>query len=455
MQEHHARSLHWDFRLERDGVLVSWAVPKGLPPDRGVNHLAVHVEDHPLEYGSFEGTIPHGEYGGGAVTIWDDGTYQCDEWTDRSVKVTLHGTKGRAEGRYGLFATGKPGTGDKNWMIHRIDPAPDFTPIPDPADLAPMLAVAGTLPRASDDAEAAWRYEFKWDGVRALAFCDGGRARFISRNGRDVTASYPELRALGAALGTTQAVLDGEIVTLDDAGRPDFGALQERMHVADAARARRLSARVPVVFMLFDLLHLDGHATLDLPYLDRRRLLEGLELAGDHLATPPNFEGPGTVVLEAARTGGLEGVVAKRADSPYRPGRRSTEWVKVKNVTAQEVVIGGWASGRGGRTATLGSLLLGIPGPDGLAYVGRVGTGFSQATLRDLAARLARLERRTSPFAATTPVPAVAGSTVHWVRPSLVGEVEYREWTREGRLRHPTWRGLRSDKDPASVRRES
>jgi bifunctional non-homologous end joining protein LigD len=441
IQEHHARSLHWDFRLERDGVLVSWAIPKGLPQDRGVNHLAVHVEDHPLEYGAFEGTIPSGEYGAGKVTIWDHGQYECEKWTDREVKVTLHGD--RVDGGYALFRTG-----GKNWMIHKMDPAPeDWRPLPDL--VRPMLAVRGTLPRTDE----GWSYEFKWDGVRAVAYCEGGRARLLSRNDRDVTASYPELRALGDALGSMQCVLDGEIVVVDDRGRPSFSALQQRMHVADAARARRLSARFPVVYMLFDVLHLDGHPTVELPYRDRRSLLESLALSGSHLATPPSFDEPGAVVLEAARGAGLEGVVAKRSASPYQPGRRSSDWVKVKIASTQEVVVGGWSSGRGSRSGAIGSLLLGIPTEKGLAYVGRVGTGFTEEVLADLARRLKPLARRTSPYA--TEVPSVPGSTITWVRPKLVGEVEFGEWTREGRLRHPIWRGLRPDKEPEDVTRES
>lgn len=446
IQEHHARSLHWDFRLERDGVLVSWAIPKGLPPDNGTNHLAVHVEDHPLEYGSFEGTIPQGEYGAGTVTVWDRGTYECDTWTEREVKVTLHG--GRVDGRYALFRTG-----GRNWMIHKMDAAPPgWQPLP--ALVPPMLAVAGQAPPVPGDGPGAsdWGYEFKWDGVRAVAYVEGGRVRLVSRNDRDVTASYPELRALGAALGSVPAVLDGEIVVLDAAGRPDFGALQQRMHVADPARARRLATKVPVVYLLFDLLHLDGRATLDLPYRERRALLESLGLNGDHFATPAWQEGPASVVMAAARAAGLEGVVAKRLDAPYRPGRRSAAWVKLKNVRHQEVVIGGWAGGRGGRAGTVGSLLMGVPGPAGLDYVGRVGTGFTDEVLGDLARRLHRIERRTSPF--STPVPDAPGAAVTWVRPTLVGEVRFAEWTREGRLRHPSWRGLRPDKSPAEVRRE-
>jgi bifunctional non-homologous end joining protein LigD len=444
IQEHHARALHWDFRLERDGVLVSWAVPKGLPLDKGKNHLAVHVEDHPLEYGGFEGEIPKGEYGAGKVRIWDRGTYDELKWTDRKVEVQLHGE--RVDGRFALFRT----KGDQ-WMIHKMDPAPaGWEPLP--ALVRPMLATAGDhLPPDDDE----WTFEFKWDGVRAVSYVEGGRIRILSRNDRDITGSYPELRELGASLGTRPVVLDGEIVALDAAGRPSFEALQTRMHVADAARARRLAAEVPVALMLFDLLHLDGRSTLDLPYEERRRLLDSLELHGAHWATPRAHPGPGADVLAATRAGGLEGVVAKRRNSPYRPGRRDGTWVKVKHHRMQEVVIGGWAAGKGSRAAGIGALLLGVPNPGGrgrLTYVGRVGTGFTEAALDDLRARLERLRRHTSPFDGDLTPAEAAGVT--WVAPRLVGEVRFTEWTRTGRLRHPTWRGLRPDKRPAQVVRE-
>ncbi len=441
IQEHHARSLHWDFRLERDGVLVSWAVPKGLPIAKGVNHLAVHVEDHPLEYGSFAGVIPEHEYGAGAVTIWDTGTYECSEWTDRDVKVTLHGK--RVEGRYGLFQT----DGD-NWMIHRVDPSPPgWEPLPEL--VRPMLATpADALPADDED----WAYEYKWDGVRAVVYVDGGRIRALSRSDRDVTASYPELRGLGEALGSLQTVLDGEIVALDKAGRPSFEALQPRMNAAQPNRIRRLAESVPVTYMIFDLMHLDGHSALEIPYHDRRRLLEGLELTGAHWATAPSQAGGGAAVQEAARKGGLEGIVAKRLDSPYRPGRRDPSWAKVKNFRTQSVVIGGWAAGQGHLEGELGALLLGIPESGRLTYVGRVGTGFSEADRVSLVARLNSLVRRTTPFSGSVPRSEAAGVT--WVEPQLVGEVRYSEWTKTRRLRQPSWRGLRPDQRAEEVVRE-
>jgi len=442
IQEHHARALHWDFRLERGGVLVSWAVPKGLPLDQHTNHLAKQTEDHPLDYAGFAGEIPAGEYGGGSVILWDRGTYACEKWDDREVKVVLHGS--RVAGRYVLFRT--RGT---DWMVHRMDPPPepDWEPLPEL--VRPMLASATDAPPPDDD---RWAYEFKWDGVRAIVYVDGGRPRVLSRNDRDVTVSYPELRALAEAQGARQIVLDGEIVAMDGAGRPSFGALQERMHVTSAAQARRLATTVPATYLIFDVLHLDGHSTLALPYAERRELLESLELEGPHWTSAPSFHGGGPAVLAASKSAGLEGIVAKRRDSPYVPGRRSEHWLKLKTLRHQEVVIGGWKPGNGRRAGTFGSLLIGVPDEHGLQYVGHVGTGFSDRVLQEVQGRLDGLAADRSPFAVE--VPREHARHARWVRPELVGEVAYGEVTRDGRLRHPTWRGLRRDKAPSEVQRE-
>ncbi len=443
IQEHHARALHWDFRLERGGVLVSWAVPKGLPLDPKTNHLAVHTEDHPLEYAAFAGGIPAGEYGGGQVIAWDRGTYECEKWTEREVKVVLHGS--RVSGRYVLFRTR-----GKDWMIHRMDPPPrpDWQPVP--ALVRPMLATAGALPAGGEDGR--WGYEMKWDGVRAVIYVDGGRTRTLTRNDRDVTGTYPELRALGEAMGGSQAVLDGEIVSFDGAGRPSFGRLQQRMHVTGAAEVRRLVTAVPAVYLVFDLLHLDGRPLVDLPYAERRRLLDGLALTGPSWQTPPSFAGGGAAVVQASREQGLEGVVAKRLASPYRAGRRSDDWRKIKNIRTQEVVIVGWKPGKGRRDGSIGSLLLGVPTDEGLQYAGHVGTGFTDAMLDDLVVRLRALPRKTAPVA--DEVPRAHSRDAHWVTPKLVGEVAFTEWTTDGRLRHPAWRGLRTDKSSDEVTRE-
>src|SRR5216683_5322344 len=298
VQEHHARRLHWDFRLERDGVLVSWAVPKGVPDDPAVNHFAAHTEDHPMEYAGFSGRIPDGEYGAGAVTIWDRGTFEAVKWTDSEVKVVLHGR--RLTGGYTLFLT--RGT---DWMMHR-----ERQPLP--GVLPPMLA--RSEPHLPPD-DGAWALEMKWDGVRTLAYCEGSRVRLVSRTGEDITAAYPELRGLAAAVGRREALLDGEVVAMGESGWPDFETLQNRMHVREASVAQRLVADYPVTYLAFDLLHLDGRPLLDLPYTQRRALLENLELYGPSWQTPPSFVGePGADVQAVSRQHGLEGVVAKRLD---------------------------------------------------------------------------------------------------------------------------------------------
>ncbi|HVA02238.1 MAG TPA: non-homologous end-joining DNA ligase [Acidimicrobiales bacterium] len=463
IQEHHARALHWDFRLEREGVLVSWALPKGLPVDKKTNHLAVHTEDHPMEYASFAGKIPRGEYGGGEVIVWDHGTYEELKWSDREVMVVLHGQ--RAQGTYVLFATDKTGRGGgqggRSWMIHKMDDDPaGYEPLP--REIRPMLATLGELPKDDE----AWAYEFKWDGIRAISYVDGGRIRIESRNGNDLTRSFPELRALGEQLGSRRVVLDGEIVAFDDAGHPRFQLLQPRIHASDAHKATALAAEQPVVYVVFDVLYIDGESLLGLSYEDRRRRLEDLGLLAtkpEHWTLSPQFAGPGADVLRASRTQGLEGVLAKRLDSPYLPGKRSPSWTKVKNLLTQEVIVGGWTPGVGNRKGRLGSLLLGIPADrtvagntvvgEGLDYIGQVGTGFSVSTLDDLARRLEPRQAQRSPF--VTPVPRRYENVAVWVKPTLVGEVSFSEWTNDGRLRHPSWRGLRDDKSPHEVRRES
>jgi bifunctional non-homologous end joining protein LigD len=442
VQEHDARRLHWDLRLERDGVLVSWAVPRGIPPDPRQNHLAVHTEDHPLEYLDFEGEIPAGQYGAGTMMIWDRGTYEVHKFRDDEVMVTLHGE--RVEGKYVLFRT----RGD-DWMIHRMDPPQDPEREPLPEGLEPMKARVGELPGD----EVGWAFEIKWDGVRALAYVSGGRLRLETRTGRDVTERYPELRALGRALGSREAVLDGEVVAFDTEGRPDFGRLQRRMHLASESAVRRRMRDTPVAYMLFDLLYFNGHSTLDLPYSERRALLDELGLEGPNWRTPAYHAGDGAALLEASRERGLEGIVAKRLDSRYEPGRRSGAWLKIKNVRRQEVVIGGWLPGQGARSRGLGALLAGVYEPGSgegeeprLRYVGRVGTGFGEAELARLLELLEPLARDTSPFAIGRPPKESS-----FCRPELVAEVGFAEWTRTGTLRAPRYLGLRDDVDPREV----
>jgi bifunctional non-homologous end joining protein LigD len=436
IQEHHATALHWDVRFERAGVLASWAVPKGLPPDLKTIRMAVHTEDHPLEYATFDGDIPKGEYGGGSMFIWDRGTYETYKWEDYEIDVRLHGE--RVDGRFIFLKR------DKGWLVRRreADARPGWQPLPD--DLSPMLAVPGGLPVADED----WTYEFKWDGVRALITVDGGRIRIRSRQGNDVTVSYPELTGLGAQVGATQLVLDGEIVAFSG-GRPSFDKLRSRMHVSKTAQARRLVAVAPVTYLIFDVLHADGRSCLDMPYRARRDLLESLELKGKHWQTPRSYPGAGEAVLAASRDQELEGVVAKRLDSTYQPGRRSPDWVKITDLRTQEVVIGGWRPGTGKRSGVLGALLLGIPDGDCLRYLGSAGTGFTNADLEDLTARLHDLDRETSPF---DEVPADRARGARWVSPRLVGEVAFVRWTEDGRMREPRWRGLLPDRSVDDLR---
>jgi bifunctional non-homologous end joining protein LigD len=437
IQEHHARSLHWDLRLERGGVLVSWALPKGLPESPEQNHLAVHTEDHPLEYATFQGEIPKGEYGGGQMTIWDTGRYDVEKWTDTEVKFVLHGA--RANGGFVLFQTK-----DRNWMIHRHGPSTRTDPFP--TSIKPMLAVPGELP--ADDEH--WAFEIKWDGVRTILFVEGGRVRAQSRNDLDVTTAFPELADVGKFLGMTTCVIDGEVIALGEDGRPSFSRLQHRMHVTNQREAHRRAVADPVSFVAFDLLYIDGHLLLEESYDERRARLESLHLAGETFTTTDSFRDvSGRDILDAATANGLEGVVAKRRDSAYRPGRRHPDWVKVKSFRTQEIVIGGWTEGRGERNGSLGALLLGIPGPDGLRYVGKVGTGFSERARQDLLNDLGPLSATANPF--DSPLPARETANAHFVRPALVGEVAYGEWTPAGRLRHPIWRGLRPDKEPNQV----
>ncbi|MFL6099197.1 MAG: non-homologous end-joining DNA ligase [Actinomycetales bacterium] len=316
--------------------------------------------------------------------------------------------------------------------------------------IRPMLA---TLSDALPPEDGRWGYEMKWDGVRAILYVGSRRTKIMSRNDIDMLVSYPELAALTLPGGTASAVLDGEIVALDHSGRPSFEQLQGRMHVGDAKRAQRLADANPVTYLVFDVLRLDRRSLLSTPYTERRSILEGLELDGPAWRTPGFWTEDGASILEAARDQRLEGVLCKLLDSHYYPGRRFPGWLKVKNLRTQEVVVGGWQPGEGRRSGGIGALLLGIPTDGGLEYVGKVGTGFTERSLRELGARLEPLRRSDTPFATAIPRKDSLGAT--WVRAEVVGEVRFSEWTRDGRLRHPAWRGLRDDKSVAEVVRES
>ncbi len=438
VQEHSATRLHWDLRLEHEGVLVSWAVPNGIPDDPRRNRKAIRTEDHPLEYLSFEGEIPAGNYGAGTMKIWDSGSYVLEKWQAKKVMVDFHGE--RLRGRYALFQTGSD---PKDWMIHRMDAPVDPSAEPAPEEIAPMLARAGQLPRDDD----GWAFEIKWDGVRAMAHSEPGRFALRSRRGLDITERYPEIRRLNRALGSRRAVLDGELVAFEASGRPSFARLQQRMNVDSPSAIRRLAGEVPVAYVVFDLLHLDGHSLMDRPYSERRRALEELALDGDAWRTPAAQVGDGSRLLAVSAEQGLEGLVAKRLDSRYEPGRRSAHWIKVKNARRQELVIGGWLPGEGRRAERIGALLVGYHEADGgLRYAGRVGTGFTEATLERLSRRLTALHTDQSPFSSGR-MPKAA----RYCSPELVAEVEFREWTRERMLRHPSYKGLRSDKRAGDV----
>jgi bifunctional non-homologous end joining protein LigD len=449
VQEHHATRLHWDLRLEHDGVLASWAIPNGIPADPKDNRLAVRTEDHPLEYLEFHGEIPKGEYGAGTMTIWDQGTFDIHKWEDRKVEITFHGK--RLSGRYGLFPISKPGEAKNDWMIHRMDPPADPDREPMPERIVPMMARPAT---ALPPNERRWSFEVKWDGVRAIAYVQPGRLRLESRNLNDITDTYPEVRGLVGALGMHEAVLDGEIVALDESDpahpSPSFERLQSRMNVTAPAAVRRLMRSMPVVYAIFDLLFLDGRSLMDLPYSERRARLESLDLKGSAWRVPAVHRGEGTALLEATARQGLEGVVAKRLDTRYEPGRRSGAWLKIKNTLRQELVIAGWIPGEGRRTARIGALLLGFYEDGKFRYAGRVGTGFTEKTLDDLRKRLTPLKRDTSPF-------DVGGGRVRipreavFVEPRLVAEVEFREWTTERVMRAPSFKGLREDKPAGEV----
>jgi bifunctional non-homologous end joining protein LigD len=489
IQEHHARRLHWDFRLEHSGVLVSWAVPKGPPLEAGINRLAVQTEDHPLEYGTFEGTIAPGEYGAGEVTIWDAGTVALEKWREgQEVIAVLHGRPdgglGGVPRRYALInAPGMGGEG--NWLIHLMKEQPSTRPAPrasasrpptaatpgtaspsasatastsapahhdfTSADLpAPMLATPGGP--ADLDPDEDWSFEMKWDGYRLIAGVSSDRIVVASRNGKDLTADYPALGELsglltGPAADHGGAVLDGELVALDAKERPDFGLLQ--------------NGGGDLRFLVFDILQLGPpgapqgkrRSLLHTPYGERRGILADAVGNGDVVSVPPGHGGTLDQAQRASSGLGLEGVLAKRTDSTYLPGRRGSAWVKLKLQRHQEVVVIGARRGKGGRAGGIGSLLVAIPDDSGrLRYAGRVGTGFSARHLAEAERRLQGIHRKTPPV---PDVPAVDQADAWWVRPLLVGEVSLAGRTRAGRIRQASWRGWREDKTPDDVRWET
>jgi bifunctional non-homologous end joining protein LigD len=439
VQRHDARRLHYDFRLERNGALASWAVPKGVPLEPGEQHLAVHVEDHPLDYATFEGEIPQGEYGAGTVEVWDSGTYELiEEKPNGGLTVRLDGK--RLKGTYALVPAKLSGD-PKNWLILRKrDESAQAAPSKGKRRrYAPMLAtLTEEVPRGE-----GWSFEIKWDGYRIISTLAGGDAELRTRKDQDYTQRFENVaRALRNALKTPDCVVDGEVCALDEDGRPSFSAMQQA------------GPGTPIVYYVFDLLEVDGEPLIDLPLSERREQLEQLLDRRNQTVRLSEAFDDGNALLEAAKQQRLEGIMAKRPDSKYLPGRRTRDWLKIKARGRQEFVVVGYTRGKGRRERTLGSLILGVYQGGELVYVGNCGTGFTEQEIDRLLAKLRSLERETPPFRVVPKMPRVRKSDVIWVEPKLVCEVEFVEWTHDGHLRAPAYKGLREDKDPQDVRRE-
>ena len=481
VQKHWATRLHYDFRLEMEGVLVSWAIPKGPTLNPAEKRLAAHVEDHPVSYYDFEGTIPKGEYGGGTVMIWDWGTFELEESTPAEslkrgeVKFRLNGV--RLHGRYALVRT----RSDKDWLlIKKKDEAADLnfniekfdTSVktgrsreeieqgkdavwssrreegqgglinlanaekgPMPKTLEPMKAQMVNKP--FDDER--WLFEIKWDGIRLVSFIDDGKVSLQTRAGRIVDADYPQLQAISHLVNARQAILDGEIVALDEEGRPSFQLLQNREREDH-----------PLQYAVFDIVYFDGQRLFKVPLEDRKRLLRDVVRDGGILKYSDHVLGQGTAFFKAAQQKRLEGIVAKLRDSSYQPGVRSSAWLKIKAHLQQEVVIAGFTEPRASRKY-FGALIVGVYDGGKLVYTGHVGGGFDEKTLADLARLMKPLIVKQSAFSGTPPR---GNEKPTWVKPVLVAEVKFAEWTRDGVMRQPVFLGLRDDVDPREVRRE-
>lgn len=442
IKQHHATALHHDFRLEMVNekgipVLVSWAVPKGLPRERGARHLAIRTPDHDMRDATFVGTIPEGEYGAGVVRIFDHGTYEMTERSDDRITFRLDGQ--RWKGVWHLVSTGREGDREQWLALMSKDLRPEGDPLP-PAE--PMLATL--TDEAFDDPD--WVFEPKWDGIRAIAVC-GEQTRLITRNQRDVSVAYPELAGLHDQVVALDAMLDGEIVAFED-GVPSFQKLQQRMHVRDERRIEQMAKQIPVVFMVFDIIALDRVDLTDRPFDERREILEETLVPDAQLQISPITRGDGVALFKAAAQQGLEGVMAKRRSSVYRPGARSKDWLKVKVVFDADVVIVGWTEGEGRRRGSIGSLVMAVYHDGDLRYVGNVGTGFNEASLEDARLRLAALDETDPPFSREVIRSRPELGKAHWVEPSLVAVVEHRQLTEAGRLRAPSFKGFREDKTP-------
>lgn len=504
VQEHAARRLHWDFRLEWGGVLKSWAVPKGPSLNPDDKHLAVHVEDHPLAYGAFEGVIPKGEYGAGPVIVWDRGIYSPDEggvtsWQDRA-EAEERMRRGYQEGKLSVFLRGRKLKGSwtlvrtkrgegKDWLLikHRDQyassrdvllqdrsvisgltvrdlreglrsperpsegaavPHPQAVKAPFPEDPRPMLAM---LARAPFDREG-WLFEVKLDGIRALASVRDGEVELRSRKGNNITRAWPSIVASLASQFEREMLIDGEIVALDEKGVPRFQALQPRMHLTRKGDIERAEAEIPALFYAFDLLYLNGYDLRKVPLAERKAILWQALDQDQRLRYVEYIERDGLATFQGARRLGFEGVIAKKGDSLYEPGVRSRNWLKVKAVQRQEFVVCGYTEGSGGRRGTFGALVLGYYEEEGrLVHAGSVGSGFKEGELVELKEQLDRLQAKAPPFEQK---PDLGGMRVTWVRPQMVVEVKFSEWTKDGLLRAPVYLGLRPDVDPRQVRRE-
>jgi bifunctional non-homologous end joining protein LigD len=435
VQRHDARRLHYDFRLERDGALASWAVPKGIPLEPGERNLAVHVEDHPLEYATFEGEIPAGQYGAGQVEIWDKGTYELiEEKPNGGLTVRLDGE--RLQGTWTLVPAKLSGD-PKNWLLLRKS-GDGAGKKARRGRYSPMLAsLAEKLPRGR-----GWLFEAKWDGYRTVAYVRNGDPELRTRKDQDYTERFAQVASqLPRALRTSNCVLDGEVCAIDEQGRASFSAMQQGGR--------------PLVYYVFDLLELEGEPLIHLPFTERRERLEEILDRRNRVVQLSDAFDDGAALEQAAVEQGLEGVMAKRADSRYEPGKRSRDWLKVKpGLQRQEFVVVGYTKGQGRRGGSLGALVLAVRRGRDLEWVGNVGTGFSDRTLDDLMARLRPFELETSPLAAPPKMPRVRRGDVVWVEPKLVAEVAFAEWTHDQHLRAPRFIGIRDDKVPEEVRRE-
>jgi bifunctional non-homologous end joining protein LigD len=499
VQRHRATALHYDTRLEIGGVLVSWAVPKGPTLDPGERRLAMRTEDHPIEYLDFEGVIPSGQYGAGDVIVWDWGHFEPEPETPDpaaairagELKFRLHGEKLR--GRFTIVRTdGRNADPDREqWLLihkrdaHAVDgwtaedhpasvksgrtndevrdgvpprfEAPPPAPVgavdlsgaeegPMPDFVPPMRATLASEPFDDPD----WLFEVKWDGYRVQAVVRDGEARLWTRNRQDAAAYFPDLAGPAPWIDAREAIVDGEVVALDEEGRPRFSLLQDRTGVRSgrSAGSRRRGTPAPIVFQAFDLLHLDGRSLLGVPLEDRKRLLRSRLREHPLVRYAGHVEADGRAFFEAARQQELEGIVAKLRRAPYEPGVRSRSWLKLKARREQEAVVVGWLAGQGSH-ADLGSLILAVRSGDRWLHAGQVGSGLDARTRRELRERLDALARRDSPL---DPVPRLKGA--HWVEPRIVVRVEFAEWTADDLLRQAAYKGVELGRDPREVRRE-